>query len=586
MVCQESAQRAVQVGLGKRPADVVFRGGRVVDVHLARVRDNMALGLAKEMIAYVGPEQGSLYAPNTIIRDLGGAFLIPGLIDGHTHLDSIFTARAFADKAVRFGNTTCISETSMIAGALGAKGVDVFCDSCQGLPLRVFFLSPSLTPPMPDLETSAKFDDHDFERFISRPDVVGLGETYWPLVLEHDPRTRVRIPRALALGKTVEGHGAGAHGHKLGAYAAAGVESCHEAVNIEEVRARLDLGMAVQIREGYIRREMEAIVPHLTSEEQACHLLQLVSDVSDPGELLETGGLNLLLKKGVELGLAPLRAIQMMTLNPALHFNLRLLGSLTPGKLADMVVVEDLESFECREVWVNGRQVSQGRKLLVQSEPFRFPDWTRHSFGLGPLEPDTLILRSDSPRVKARVITLVDETITTPEEMELETRDGWVCADPEKDLILAAHLDRRGKSKPSLGLVKGTGIRAGAVAMSLIWDTCNVMTLGLNEQEMAFAANRLLEMGGGLVAVKEGRVLAEMPMPVGGVASIESLDKVVGLYSTVEEVVQGLGCRIRRPFLTLQILPFTGLPFIRLTDKGLVDVKKGRLVAPLEPVSI
>ena len=239
-----------------------------------------------------------------------------------------------------------------------------FAAAAKTCPLRFFFLSPSLSPPMPEFETSAGFDDQAFEGFISRPEVVGLGESYWPPVLEGDPRPQVRIPRVRALGKTLEGHAAGAHGRKLTAYRAAGVESCHEAVNIREFRARLDLGLASQIREGYIRREMEAIVPHLTPEEQACHLIQLVSDVSDPGELLDRGGLNLLLKKAVGLGMDPLRAIQMMTLNPALHFNLRLLGSLVPGKLADLVVVENLESFECREVWVGGRQISRGRGPL------------------------------------------------------------------------------------------------------------------------------------------------------------------------------------------------------------------------------
>ena len=580
-----STKRAMETALGQRPADVVFRGGRLVDVHLTRVREKAVLALAGEMIAYLGPDREDLYGPDTLIRDLEGAYLIPGLIDGHTHLDSIFTAHAFASKAVRFGNTACVTETAMIAAALGSKGVDLFCDSAKDLPLRVFFTSPSLSPPMPRFETSAGFDERAFKRFIARPEVVGLGESYWPPVLEGDPRPMARIPLVRALGKTVEGHAAGAHGRKLMAYRAAGVESCHEAINIKEFRARLELGMAAQIREGYIRREMEAIVPHLTPIEQASPLVQIVSDVTDPEELLDKGGLNLLLKKAVKLGLDPLRAIQMMTLNPALHFNLRLLGSLVPGKLADLAVVEDLESFNCHEVWVGGRQVSEGNNLLIKTEPFKYPSWTGKSFSLNPVKPVDLILKADMPKVRARVVTLVDETITVPEEVELESNGGRIVSDPERDIIMMAHLDRRGNAGPSLGLVRGTGIRAGAVAMSLIWDTCNVLTLGVDESEMARAVNRLLELGGGLVAVREGEVRAEMALPVGGIISTESLDEIVALYSSAEAGVHGLGCRIKRPFLTLQTLPFTGLPFIRLTDKGLVDIRKGCLVEPIEPLA-
>ncbi len=580
----ERMKRAMDVALGRRPADAVLRGGRIVDVHGARVVEGRVVALAGDRIAYVGPEEGDLFGPDTIIEDLDRAFLIPGLIDGHTHLDSIFTARAFAEKSIRFGNTTCVTETAMIAAALGQPGVDLFCRSAKGLPMRVYFLSPSLAPPMPEFETSAGFDERAFEEFIARPDVVGLGESCWPPVLGADPRPLARIPRARELGKSVEGHAAGAHGRKLMAYRAAGVESCHEAINIKEFRARLELGMATQIREGYIRRELEAIAPAMTPAEQASPLVQLVSDVLDPAELLDRGGLNLILKKAVGLGLDPVLAVRMMTLNPALHFNLRLLGSIVPGKLADLAVVEDLDSFECRSVWLGGQKVSQGRELMIPSEPFEYPEWAKNSFDIKKVEPKDLILKAGSPRVRARVVAVLDETITVPEEMELETKGGRVAADPGQDLALMAHLDRRGAFKPSLGLVRGTGIKEGAVAMSLIWDTCNVLVIGVNEEEMAFALNRLLELGGGLVAARSGRVEAEMPMPIGGIISPTGLEETVSLYNSAEAGVHRLGCRIKRPFLTLQVLPFTGLPFIRLTDKGLVDIRKGSMVKPIEPL--
>lgn len=581
MRSEERLKPVLETALGRRPAEVVLRGGRIMDVHLSRVREGAVIGLTGDRIAFLGPEVKGLVGAGTWVEDLEGRFILPGLIDAHTHFDSIAPCRELAGRAVCFGNTASVTETAMIAAALGPDGVEFFRQEASGLPMRIFFLSPTLTPPYPKFETSAGFDGPAFEGFIDRPEVVGLGEAYWPPVLAADPRILHRFPLVQRLGKTIEGHGAGARGRKLMAYRAVGVESCHEATTIAEVRERLDLGMAVMIREGYIRREMERIMSRLTKEEAASELMILCSDLSDPEELLDRGGLNLLLKKAVGLGVEPAAAVRMLTINPARHFNLRLLGSIVPGKLADLAVVDDLEEFDCFQVWVGGQKVAQEGRLLKAIEPFAYPDWSRRSFTRGPVGPSDLALRAREPKARATVVVLDGETITRARVEEVEVAGGRVRPDPERDLLLMSHLDRRGVHSPAVCLVKGVGLETGALAMSLIWDTCNILVIGTDETWMARAVNRLLELGGGLVAFSPTGVEAEMALPVGGIISPRPLAEVVRLYNQVEAGARRLGCRIRRPFLTLQTLPFTGLPFIRLTDLGLVDLKRGEWVDPI-----
>ncbi|MBW2617320.1 MAG: adenine deaminase [Deltaproteobacteria bacterium] len=574
----ERLKHLIEVAQGLAPADLVIRGGLVVDVHLNRLIEGSVVGLCGDRIAYLGPEEANLFGPQTRLEDLGGAFLLPGFIDAHTHLDGLFQCASFVERALPFGNTTSITETAMIAAALGSEGVDLFCQDAAGLPMRIFFLSPSLTPPFPELETSAGFDDEAFDRFIARPDVLGLGETYWPLALDGDRRPLYRFGRAQALGKSIEGHGAGLRGRRLGAYRAAGVESCHEATNGQEAKERLRLGMAMMIREGYIRREMEAVLPALGEAELDSGLVMLVTDTADPAELLTGGGMNLLLKKAVSLGLDPLRAIRLITLNPARYFNLRLLGAVVPGGLADLVAVGDLESFECLKVWAGGRLAAKNGRLVRDLDRFIYPDWTRESFKIKEVSAQTFTLPVSGRRAKVRVVAVDSETITREEIVEMDVSEGQIAPAPNRDILKAAHFDRQGLNAPALGLIRGLGLKSGAVAVSYIWDTNNLLVLGAEESEMARAANRVLEMGGGLAVAAQGRIEAEFALPIGGIIAEGDLAAGVGRMEEVEEALRRLGSTLARPLLTLQTLVFTGLPFLRLTDKGLLDVRQGRLV--------
>lgn len=575
----EALSRSVAVALGRRAADVVFTNFKLVDVLNSRLKEGLCLALAGEIIAWIGPVEEGLIGPETRQVDLQGGFMLPGLIDPHTHLDSIWRTSAFVERALPFGNTTCITETAMMASALGKEGVRLYMDEASNLPMRIFFLAPPLVPPYPELETSAGLSDDEFAELMNLPLVMGMGESYWNLAVAGEERALKRLAIAQSLNKTTEGHSAGASGRRLAAYRAAGVQSCHEPTSLEEARQRMELGLAVQIREGYIRREMAAVLPGLTQTELDSGLVMLSTDVGDSGEMVTgQGGMNLLLAKAVELGIDPIRAVRLASLFPARHFNLRRLGALSPGNLADLMVVEDLEKFKVQQVWTQGRRVARDGRMCVQVARHEYPEQVYKSIPLKNPGIDDLALRARGSEARVRIITLAGETITREKITAMPVDNGLIQADPSRDILKIAHFDRRGAAPPAIGLVQGLGLSRGAVATSLIWDTNNVMVVGTDDEAMLAALNRLLALGGGFVVWNGLKTVAELPLPIGGIISELSLEDLVEAMAGLERACRELGWKSGRPFLTVQTLCFTGLPFIRLTDRGLADIKSGRLV--------
>jgi len=574
----EETSRLIEAALGKLTLDSVIVNVHVLNVYTGRIERDSVIGILGERVAHVGKDAGGRIGPKTLVTDAAGAYALPGLIDGHTHLDSMFTCPEFVKYALKGGNTCAVTETAMIANALGYDGVKYFLASCRGLPFRFYFLTPALAPPFPELETSRGFSGEEFDRMIRRHDVVGVGETYWPRALALDPRFLHHSVTARSLGKTCEGHAAGARGERLAAYAASGIGSCHEATGPEEALERLRLGMAVQIREGYIRKELEAIAP-LLRELRDLRNFMLTTDLVSPDELVEKGAMMELIRKAVRSGCPPIEAVQMATLNPALYFGLKDMGAVSPGKYGDFVLVEDLDDFRCLSVWVAGRETIRHDEWMVSIRPFRYPEVTRGSIRTQTVRPEQLRVVPPDSRFRIRAVSLVNETITREVLMEYHTDEEFVRCDPDRDLLKMAVIDRSSPDfKGSVGFLHGAGIRSGALATSLIWDTCNILVVGVSDTDMAAAINRLISEGGGVFVVNQEEVLASCPFPVGGILSEAPLPQIVANMDQVEQAIRRLGCSVTRPFMTFQTLCFTGLPFIRLTDRGLLDVRKGELV--------
>lgn len=567
-----------RIALGEEPAELVVRGARLVNVFSEQVEPPGALAVARGRVVSLGPESPGWVGAHTRVVEAEGLFLLPGLIDAHTHLDSIFTLRQYARFALASGNTTAISECAMMAGAWGARGVEAMLEETALQPMRLFWTAPPLVPPFPRLETSAGLPYADFARLLERPDFVGTGEAYWPAVTDGDPRIGRRFALAQALAKTQEGHAAGARGERLMAYAAAGVNSCHESITAQDALERLRLGMAVQVRQGFVRREMEAVVPGIKDLPDT-RLVSLVTDLADPAEMLEQGVMNPLLAKAVELGVPPARAVAWCSLNPAAHFGLERLGALAPGWVADMALVEDLRSFRARAVFLAGREAARDGRLLDELAEHRYPAAAHETMQCPPLKPEDFRVPATGPEAQVRVAAFAGDTITKEARATLPVVEGSLPPDPGQDVQKLAHVNRHTKELAlSVGFISGWGLRRGALATTLEWDTNNLIILGASDKDMAAAGNRSRELGGGIVLAAGGEIKAELPFPIAGVISPLAMEEIVERMRALERGLRELGCGLARPLLTIQTICFTGLPFLRLTDKGLVDVRRREFV--------
>jgi adenine deaminase len=574
----ETIRKMVKTALGEEKADLMVLNGYLINVYTGEIQNNCSVGTKGNKIVYVGGDPGYLIGDMTHVIDASGMYIAPGFIDPHTHLDSIFQCGQYARYAVPHGNTTAISEVSMVANAAGREGVNWFISSSRDLPLRIFILAPPLVPPFPEFETSSGFSFDEFKELIEKDFVVGVGETYWPRVIDLDERATERYTLAQKMGKTREGHAAGARGEKLMAYSASGTSSCHESTTVQEALEKLRLGMVVMIREGYIRRELEAIAP-IKDLNVDMRRVMLCTDLADPHMLMHQGCMDELVRRAISCGFDPVTAIQMVTINPADYFCLRELGGIAPGKVADLLLLSDLHEMVVKKVIKDGVVVAEEGALIEDLPPYGCATTVSHTFALDAVKEDDFFISSLRDRAKVRVMDVFNETITKEIQVELQSQKRNLPACPEKDILKMAHISKNSHTiQRGLGFVHGLGIREGAVATSLIWDTNNILVVGATEKEMVVAVSRLLEHQGGFIVVKDESIIAEFPMPICGIISPMRLEEIAQRMMDVEEGCRILGCTISRPFLTLQTLVFTGLPYLRLTDKGLVDIRKREFV--------
>ncbi|MCF8034513.1 MAG: amidohydrolase family protein [Desulfarculaceae bacterium] len=570
--------RLVRVSLGQEAADGLIRDARVVGVFDHSVSEPTCVALACGRVAALGQEAEAWAGPHTEICQAGGRYLIPGLIDAHTHLDSLFGLEAFAAHALASGNTTAVSEMAMVAGAWGIDGCRAFMDAAQASPQRVLLTAPPLVPPFPAWETSAGLDRDGFNELLNHPACLGVGETYWPAITDGEERAQANYAAALAAGKRIEGHAAGARGAKLMAYAAAGTSSCHESISPEDAAQRLSLGLAVQVREGFVRREMEAVVPALKDLPESGQVM-LVTDLADFDDLMSWGAMNPLLAKAVALGVAPARAVAWCSLNPARYFGLDRLGAVAPGWVADLVLVEDLIEFRASRVWLEGRAVARDGKLLGEHPPYVYPPEARATMRCPALTPEAFALPANGESALVRVVEASNPTITREGEAVVPVEAGNARPDPAQDVLKIAHINRHSRElELAVGFARGWGLKDGALASTVIWDTTNIFVAGASEQDMAVAAEAVRAMGGGWAVARGGRVLASLPLPIAGVISPEPLPGILASAEACRAALAELGCPLPRPFLTAQTFCFTGLPFLRLTNKGLVDIRARKFV--------
>lgn len=569
------------VALHQAPADLVVRGGILANVYTGELLEGWGVAVAGTRIATIGPEVERCIGPATTVIDAGGQIIAPGLIDGHAHLDCIHRLDLYLAAAIPTGLTTLITETSNFSSVGGYPALAAFLGRLPQMPVTVFATAPAISYLLSDRgDGQPMLSTEEMAQLLEEPSVVGLGEVYWPAILEGRAPLSLLVAKAEALGKRVEGHTAGARGSKLAACVAAGISSCHESITAEEVRERLRLGLTTMVRDGSVRRDLGALDGALKG--MVPRRLVLVSDTVWAHHLLERGYLDEAARQAVAIGLEPMQALQAITLAPAEHFRIEgLVGGLAPGRQADLVLLPVLQEFRASLVIARGRVVAKDGRVTIPIPPLTLPSGVfpspRVSQPLG-LEDLRIPAPPGRDRVRVRVIHYAGDIVTQAVVRELPVRNGALWADPEADLLKVVVLDRRGQGRIARGFVSGYGLCCGALAASLSFDTANLILLGANEADMLAAAERMLALGGGLVAAAGGAIVAEVPLPLGGVTSDQPMEVLAGQIARFQRALAELGCIRENPFLSAQVVTFIAIPALRIRESGLWDVRRNQAV--------
>jgi adenine deaminase len=575
---KDSAQ-LMQVALGERKADLVVVGGRLLNVYTGELLEDMAVSVAGSWIAHVGPDEGHTIGPKTEVIDATGKVLIPGLIDGHTHLAWLYCVDEFLKHALPGGTTTIVTEAMEPFPVAGLEGVVDFLDSLKDQPAKIFATAPFMASIS---RTARGMPVETLRQLLDRSDILGVGESYWQSVLQEPEISLPVLDETFCRGKTLEGHSAGARGRKLAAYLATGISSCHEPTGPEQVLERLRLGIYVMVREGSIRRDLEAISA-VKDKLVDLRRLVLVTDGIEPGDLLKRRGMQYVLQKAVDCGFDPVAAVQMATLNVAEHFALdHMIGGIAPGRCADLLIIPNIRRIEAEWVISNGKVVAENGRLLAAPR--------RHTYRPGSLNTVNLperfsasdfLIRPPQGQHSSvvRIIDMITDLVTAELQQEIATVDGEIRCNPADDILKVAAIDRRyTPGKTTTGLIKGFGLRAGAFGCSAGWDSSDIVVVGASEADMATVVNRIRDLQGGAVVVKDGTLLAEIPMPLFGLMSPEPLERLVEQLENLKKTVQSLGVNFPDPLLTLITLTGAAIPYLRICEEGLVNLKDGRSV--------
>jgi adenine deaminase len=591
----EERRASMAVALGRRPADLVVHNARLVNVYTGEILDGHAVATSGRWIAYVGPDAGFAIGAGTEVVDAGGRWLVPGLIDGHTHVATRYAPAEFVRYAAPGGTTTVVTELIELASILGAEGIQLMLDALADQPIAFFGTLPPLAALAPFMEDVAP-PPAAYRALLAREDVVGLGEVYWNTLLlrdDGDVRLLTLMVDAQRAGAVVEGHAAGARGQRLAAYAAAGVTSCHEPITAAEGVERLRLGFHWMARDGETRQDLQAFASLWRDGTIDLRRLILVTDSVGPRRLLRAGYLDETLRRAMALGLDPIAAIRAVTLNVAEHFRLdHVIGGIAPGRWADLVLVDDLRAFRPWRVYSRGRLIAEDGRLVVAPRAPGFPAGAMTSVRWpAPLGPDVFVVPAPAAPapgqgVRVRVIEMVTHLVTREGDAILPVREGAVWADPAGDVVKAAALDRSGRSADRfVGFVRGFGLRRGAVATTMAWDSQCMVVVGADERDMAVAAGRLVALQGGAAVAVDGRVVAEFAAPIGGIMSAAPLPEIAAALERIDGVLRDLGSRLNDPLLAADVLTTAAIPHLRLTPRGYVRLRDGQLLGVVEGVA-
>ena len=574
-------RRLIRAGLGEVKADLVVTGGRLVNVYTGEVLDGVDIAASGGRICYVGPSAAHTRGEETRVIDARGQWIAPGFIDAHTHIGHFCRPFELLQAYLPHGATALMASCDEHTVAFGLAGMKLFLDEVACHPLRVYTLISMAAPQDPLLCRTESLSDQEVAEALRDPRVLGLGEVVsWLRLVQGDPDVLARIDMALSEGKVVHGHTAGARDRRLNAIAAASVSSCHEPISGEDALARLRLGYWTMLREGSFRQDLEATLKPLLAAGVDTGRLILVSDGMAPDDVAAGGHMDFVIRRAVECGLSPVRAIQAATLHPATYSGLEQdIGGVAPGRFADFVLLEDLDSVRVGRTFIGGEVVAEDGESRVDTVPPGFPD----DMGLkvafrSPVSADDMRIRCERSNVRVRVMDLVNQTITRERIVDVAGVGGVIPADVDRDLLKVAVFDRREGFSPVFGFVRGLGTDIGAVGTTVNLDEYTLLVAGSSDYDMARCANLLLESGGGVALVNRGQVLERIPFPIGGLFSLEPWREVGEKLAAVQQTLKQRGAAFSKPLYALCFLTFVTLPELRITGRGLVRAKERRIV--------
>ena len=557
---------------GEMPVDLLLKNGRLVNVLSGEIQET-------DVAVHDGFVVGfGTYEARAVV-DLHGRYLCPGFMDAHVHLESsMVTVPEFSRAVVPSGVTTVITDPHEMANVHGLEGVRYILQTSEGLPLRVFVMAPSCVPAT-DMETSgARLTAADITLLFNHERVIGLAEMMnYPGVICRDPSVLKKLEIAGA--RPVDGHAPGVTGRNLAAYVAAGIGSDHESTTLEEAREKLNLGMHVMIREGTAERNLDALLPLVTPKNAS--RCSFCTDDRHPADLLSEGSINSLVARAIHKGLDPVIAIQMATINTARYFGLRRLGAVAPGYHADLLVVDDFKTFRVHQVYAGGEKVAEDGRYLPERKPVT--SRLRGSVNVAWMALDFKIPAAGDS-VRARVIDIVPgQIVTRALSVEMKPVKGEIVADPSRDILKLAVAERHMASgNTGVGLVKGFGLKKGAIASSVAHDSHNIIVVGTNDNDMTTAVIEIARMQGGQVVVADNEIVASLSLPIGGLMSDLPLESVRDHINAMNATAAKLGCVLPDPFMTLSFLALPVIPELKLTDRGLVDVTQFKIVPLVE----
>lgn len=555
----------INVARGFEKADLVIKNANIVNV-LSEEIHKADIAIKDGIIAGIGEN----YSGENEI-DIQGAYVTPSFIDGHVHLEStMMLPSEFAKVALPAGTTTVIIDPHEISNVLGLHGISFMHEAVKNLPLDVYTMLPSCVPATPFETSGFDLNSYDLSLLIDKPWVLGLAEMMnFPGVLNQDNNVMAKLELAKSRGKCIDGHAPYLHGKDLCAYIASGVKSDHECTTPDEAVEKLRLGMYVMIREGTAAKDLDALMPVLkTCNTRKCIF---VTDDRHPADLKEH--INGMVRRAVEAGVDPVKAVQIASLNTAEYFGLKNLGAIAPGYKADLLILPDLKTFKPDLVIKNGVVAAENGKLIAEL-PENEALAVRNSVNVRWITPEDFRIEANGSKVTALEV-IPHQLITKSVVSEVKIEDGNAVSNIDNDTLKICVIERhRATGNIGKGFVKGFNLKCGAIASTVAHDSHNMIVIGTNDADMYAAAVALIKCKGGKVVVKDGEVISELPLPIAGLMSDRNFDYVVNKCEELNKTAHSIGCKIEDPFMTMGFLSLPVIPELKVTDKGVFDTNK------------